>query len=230
MPNAYPDGDCRCPDRNWRSRCSHTWIWWTMLNQLSRKDDTGRYYNKIWLNLAMPMWERIRFGGYPAMSIGLLVFASVSGGTAWIVDSLFDCNLDAWPKGWGEVPELSVENSRFQEHFDGDVGTIAAPQDPSTAQDNVMSLKLLGAKTISGVAPGVLEESQGLDMSWPKPVARKISWPISWPQSQCFGLPTRGLRYPKIWPVIWVSRSEAGTQGIFSFFFYTGPFRCLTNT
>lgn len=99
------------------------------------------------------------------MSIGLLVFASVSGGTAWIVDSLFDCNLDAWPKGWGEVPELSVENSRFQEHFDGDVGTIAAPQDPSTAQDNVMSLKLLGAKTISGVAPGVLEESQGLDMS-----------------------------------------------------------------
>ena len=93
------------------------------------------------------------------MSIGLLVFASVSEGTAWIVDSLFDCNLDAWTfsvqkhcnhlqplvkakNAWEEVLEFSVENSLFWysgwfhtwcrlEHFNKkDVGTISA-QDPS---------------------------------------------------------------------------------------------------
>ena len=67
-------------------------------------------------------WCRIS-GGYPAMSIGLLVFASVSGGTAWIVDSLFNCNLETWTISmhcnlknaeWlGASPELSVEKSLF---------------------------------------------------------------------------------------------------------------------
>lgn len=66
-------------------------------------------------NVVYPMWAecpmltRMVIVGYPAMSIGLLVFASVSEGTAWIVDSLFDCNLDnlmslkLWTFLWGPL-------------------------------------------------------------------------------------------------------------------------------
>lgn len=66
-------------------------------------------------NVVYPMWAecpmltRMVIVGYPAMSIGFLVFASVSGGAAWIVDSLFDCNLDnlmslkLWTFLWGPL-------------------------------------------------------------------------------------------------------------------------------
>ncbi|CAE7362132.1 mcb [Symbiodinium pilosum] len=53
------------------------------------------------------MLTRMVVVGYPALSLGLMIIASVSSTSAWLVDSLFHCNianlmeLKLWPLLWG---------------------------------------------------------------------------------------------------------------------------------